>query len=55
MATLDKALLTMDFVLEKLEQGKERFLGNQYMATVCNSGWSKMDKYYTKPLNLLLT
>jgi hypothetical protein len=38
MATLDKALPAMDFVLEQLEQGKERYQGDKYMATVYNSG-----------------
>jgi hypothetical protein len=38
----------MDFVLEQLEQGKERYQGDKYIATACNSGWAKLDKYYSK-------
>jgi hypothetical protein len=47
-ATLDEALPAMDFVLEQLEQGKERYQGDKYMATTCNSSWIKLDKYYSK-------
>ena len=38
----------MDFILEQLEQGRERYQGDKYMATACNSGWAKLDKYYSK-------
>lgn len=47
-ATLDEALPAMDFVLEQLEQGKERYQDDKYMSTACNSGWAKLDKYYSK-------
>jgi hypothetical protein len=38
----------MDFVLEQLEQVKERYQGDKYIATAYNSGWTKLDKYYGK-------
>jgi hypothetical protein len=38
----------MDIVLEQLEQGKERYQGDKYMVIACNSGWMKLDKYYSK-------
>jgi hypothetical protein len=47
-ATLDEALPAMDFVLEKLENGKEQYKADKFMAPSCNSGWSKIDKYYSK-------
>jgi hypothetical protein len=47
-ATLDEALPAMDFVLEQLEQGKAQYQGEKYMATACNSGWTKLNKYYSK-------
>jgi hypothetical protein len=37
MAALVKALLAIDFVLKQLGQGKERYQGDKYMATTCNS------------------
>jgi hypothetical protein len=37
-ATQHEALPVIHFVLEQLEQGKERYQGDKYMATVCNSG-----------------
>jgi hypothetical protein len=41
----------MDLVLELKEAGKERYKANKYMAPSCTSGWAKLDKYYSKPVD----
>jgi hypothetical protein len=41
----------MDFVLELKEAGKERYKANKYIAPSCNSGWAKLDTYYSKTVN----
>jgi len=50
-ATLDETLPAMDFVLEQMEAGKERYKADKYMAPSCNSGWAKLDKYYSKTVD----
>ena len=45
-ATLEKVLPTMDFLLEQFEEGKARYVNDRYMLPCCNSGWSKLRKYY---------
>jgi hypothetical protein len=41
----------MGFVLEQIETGKERYKANKYIAPSCNSGWAKLDKYYSKTVD----
>jgi len=36
----------MDFILEQFEQFKEIYKHNKTMASMFNSGWAKMEKYY---------
>jgi hypothetical protein len=50
-SNLDNVLPAMDFILEMFEDGKERFKDNDYIAPSINSGWSKLNKHYTKPRN----
>lgn len=45
-ATLDNALLAMDFILAQFEAGKEAHKDDRIMAPMYNSGWAKLDKYY---------
>jgi hypothetical protein len=45
-ATLEKLLPTMDFLLEQFEEGKTRYANDRYMLPCCNSGLSKLQKYY---------
>ena len=46
-STLDNALPALDFLLEQFEAGKAAHQGNTLLATCFNSGWSKLDKYYS--------
>jgi hypothetical protein len=46
-ATIERVLPTMDFLLEQFEQGKLFYIDDTFMGPCCNSGWSKLDKYYS--------
>lgn len=46
-ATIDKVLPTMDFLLEQFEEGKIKYQDDAFMGPCCNSGWSKLEKYYS--------
>ncbi|OAF60123.1 Phospholipase C [Pseudogymnoascus destructans] len=45
--TIDKVLLSMDFLLEQFEDAKRVYAEDSFMSPCCNSGWAKLDKYYT--------
>jgi hypothetical protein len=36
----------MDYILKKFEQCKERYKGDKTLASMFNSKWAKMEKYY---------
>jgi hypothetical protein len=38
--TLENVLLAMDFILELLEMGKERFKDDEFMSSCINSAWA---------------
>lgn len=46
-ATIDRVLPTMDFLLEQFETAKEKYANDLFMSPCCNSGWAKLDKYYS--------
>jgi len=46
VSTLDNVLPAMDFILEQFEQGKTQYKKDKTMASMYNSGWAKMEKYY---------
>ena len=47
-STLDAVLPAMDFILEQYEQFKEKYKGDKVLSSMFNSGWGKMNKYYSK-------
>jgi hAT family C-terminal dimerisation region len=46
-ATIDRVLPTMDFLLEQFETAKCTYINDPFMSPCCNSGWAKLDKYYS--------
>lgn len=46
-STLDNALPALDYLMEEFEAGKAAYQGDTLLATCFNSGWAKLDKYYT--------
>ena len=46
-ATVDRVLPTMDFLLEQFEEGKNQYKDDIFMGPCCNSGWAKLEKYYS--------
>lgn len=46
-ATIERVLPTMDFLLEQFEQGKILYHDDPFMGPCCNSGWQKLNKYYS--------
>ena len=46
-STLNNALPALDFLMEQFEAGKAAHQGDTLLATCFNSGWSKLDKYYS--------
>jgi hypothetical protein len=46
-ATIDRVLPTMDFLLEQFETAKCTYADDPFMSPCCNSGWAKLDKYYS--------
>jgi hypothetical protein len=46
-ATIEKVLPTMDFLLEQFETAKCTYADDRFMSPCCNSGWAKLDKYYS--------
>jgi hypothetical protein len=47
-STLDAVLPAMDFILEQYEQFKEKHKEDNVLSSMLNSGWGKMNKYYSK-------
>ena len=45
--TLDKVLPAMDFILKRFEEGKAQFADHPVLSKMFNSGWAKLNKYYT--------
>ena len=45
--TLDKVLPAMDFILKRFEEGKIQFANHPVLSKMFNSGWAKLNKYYT--------
>ena len=46
-ATIDRVLPTMDFLLEQFEEDKTQYKDDMFMGPCCNSGWAKLEKYYS--------
>jgi hypothetical protein len=46
-ATIERVLPTMDFLLEKFEEAKCVYAKDIFMGPCCNSGWAKLNKYYS--------
>jgi hypothetical protein len=46
-ATINRVLPTMDFLLEQFEAAKELYTNDPFISPCCNSGWAKLDKYYS--------
>jgi hypothetical protein len=46
MSTLNHVLPAMDFILEQFEKFKQKYKTDKTMASMFNSGWAKMEKYY---------
>jgi hypothetical protein len=46
-ATIDMVLPTMDFLLEQFESAKCTYTADPCTSPCCNSGWAKLDKYYS--------
>lgn len=46
-ATIERVLLTIDFLLEQFEDGKKKYQDDIFIGPCCNSGWKKLDKYYS--------
>lgn len=46
VSTLDHVLPAMDYILEQFEQMKDIYKNDKTMASMVNSGWAKMEKYY---------
>jgi len=44
--TLETVLPLIDYLLERLEAGKEEFANDPFMQARINSSWSKLNKYY---------
>ncbi len=45
-SSLDNVLTAMDYVLDRFETMKEEYKDDPIIASMVNSGWSKMEKYY---------
>jgi hypothetical protein len=45
---LDRVLPAMDFILAQFEKAKTTYKDNEHLKQMVNSGWSKMEKYYSK-------
>jgi hypothetical protein len=54
-ATIDKVLPTMDFLLEQFETAKCTYVNDPFMSPCCNSGWAKLNKYYSLITSLRLS
>ena len=44
---MDKVLPAMDFILKRFEEGKAQFVDYPVLSKMFNSGWVKLNKYYT--------
>ncbi|KFZ19686.1 hypothetical protein V501_00566 [Pseudogymnoascus sp. VKM F-4519 (FW-2642)] len=45
-ATLERVLLSMEFLLDQLENGKKQYEQDPILSPCFNSAWKVMDKYY---------
>jgi hypothetical protein len=45
-ATLERVLLSMEFLLDQLENGKKQYKQDPILSPFFNSAWKVMDKYY---------
>lgn len=45
-ATLERVLLSMEFLLEQLEKGKQQFQDDIILSPCFNSAWKVINKYY---------
>jgi hypothetical protein len=45
--TIERWLPNLEFVMECFEKGKERYKDNAFLSASINSGWEKLNKYYT--------
>lgn len=46
-SSIDLTLQSMDFLLYKFEQAKDRYDLDPFLGPCCNAGWKKLDKYYS--------
>ena len=44
--TIEKVLLTMDFLLAKYEKAMRDFKDNAFILPCLKTSWEKLDKYY---------
>jgi hypothetical protein len=47
-ATVERTLPMMEFLLEILEKGKDKYVQDPFMGPCTKDGWAKMEKYYKK-------
>ena len=47
MATLERVLPAMDYLLDHLEQQKIKYIGDSFMMPMINLGWMKLNQYYS--------
>jgi hypothetical protein len=45
-ATLERVLLSMEFLLDQLESGKKQYEEDPFLSPCFNSAWKVMNKYY---------
>jgi hypothetical protein len=45
---LDKVIPSMDFILAQFEKAKIKYMEDDVLKNMVNSGWQKMEKYYSK-------
>jgi hypothetical protein len=46
--TLDRVIPSMDYILAQFEKAKVQYANHDVLKNMVNSGWQKMDKYYSK-------
>jgi hypothetical protein len=46
--TLDRVIPSMDFILSHYEKAKITYANHDVLKNMVNSGWQKMEKYYSK-------
>ena len=45
---LDKVIPSIDFILSQYEKAKITYVNHNVLKNMVNSGWKKMEKYYSK-------